>query len=92
MHAHQHGTPMLASSGYIAVVDVDLCAGCGECADVCQFAAISVDNGFALIDAAACMGCGVCIAQCPQEAISATARPGEPLEIDKLIAHTAESM
>jgi hypothetical protein len=28
-------------------------------ADVCQFAGISVDDGFARIDASACMGCGV---------------------------------
>jgi heterodisulfide reductase subunit A-like polyferredoxin len=37
-------------------LDVDLCAGRGTCADHCQFAAISVDDGFARIDAAACMG------------------------------------
>lgn len=88
MHAHRHGTPMLASSGYVARVDEDLCAGCGECADVCQFAAISVDDGFARIDAAACMGCGVCGAHCPQEALSLMrdVAKGEPLEIQKLIA------
>jgi heterodisulfide reductase subunit A-like polyferredoxin len=56
---------MLASSGYVAQVDTDLCAGCGSCVDSCQFAAISVDDGFARIDAAACMGCGVCVAHCP---------------------------
>jgi len=74
-----------------AAPDTDLCAGCGECADVCQFAAIAVDNGFACIDTAACMGCGVCVAHCPQEAISLLRDPakGEPLEIQKLIAHAA---
>jgi heterodisulfide reductase subunit A-like polyferredoxin len=79
----KRGTPMLASSGYVAVVDADLCARCGECAGVCQFAAISVDDGFARIDAAACMGCGACVAHCPQEAIELVRDPakGEPLEI-----------
>jgi ferredoxin len=93
MQAHQNGTPMLASSGYVAQVDGDLCAACGLCADYCQFAAISVDDGFAHIDASACMGCGVCVSRCPQEAISLQRDPakGEPLEIQKLIAHVAES-
>jgi hypothetical protein len=34
MQAHQRGTPMLASSGYVAQVDSDLCAECGTCADL----------------------------------------------------------
>ena len=79
---------MIASSGYVAQVDAELCAGCGSCADVCQSAAISVDDGFACIDGAACMGCGVCVAHCPQEAIELVrdAGKGEPLEIQRLIA------
>jgi heterodisulfide reductase subunit A-like polyferredoxin len=86
MEAQRNGTPMLASSGYVAVVDEELCAGCGSCADACQFAAISVD-GVALVDVAACMGCGVCVAHCPQEAISLLRDPakGIPLEIRKLM-------
>jgi ferredoxin len=94
MEAQRNGTMMLASSGYVAVVDEDLCAGCGTCADVCQFAAISVDDGFAAIDAAACMGCGVCVAHRPQEAISLLrdATKGEPLEIQKLIAEAATAV
>ena len=88
MEAQRNGTPMIAASGYVAVVDDDLCAGCGECADVCQFAAISVDDGLACIATNACMGCGVCVAHCPQEAIDLVREPakGEPLEIQKLIA------
>ncbi|MFN2165774.1 MAG: 4Fe-4S dicluster domain-containing protein [Anaerolineae bacterium] len=88
MEAQRNGTPMIASSGYVAQVDTDLCAGCGDCADLCQFGAISVDDGFARIDAAACMGCGVCVAQCPQESIALVRDPakGEPLEMQKLLA------
>ena len=80
MEAYHNGTPMIASSGYMAQVDTDLCAGCGECADVCQFAAISLD-GVACINETACMGCGVCVAHCPQEAIELVREPakGEPL-------------
>ncbi|MGD9046435.1 MAG: 4Fe-4S binding protein [Anaerolineae bacterium] len=92
MNAHRNGTPMLASSGYVAAVDTELCAGCGLCADHCQFEAIAVDNGYATVDVAACMGCGVCVAQCPQEAFALVRDPakGEPLEIQKLIARAAE--
>jgi ferredoxin len=88
MNAHQHGTPMLASSGYVAQVDADLCAGCGLCADHCPFGAIIVDNGHACVDLAACMGCGVCIAACAQQALSLAREPdkGEPLELRELIA------
>lgn len=84
--------PMIASSGYVAVVDAELCAGYGTCADSCQFAAISLDDGFARI-AAACMGCGLCVAHCTQEAISLVRDPakGEPLEIQKLIDHAVGS-
>jgi len=91
MQAHQNGTPMLASSGYIAAVDAELCAACGSCADSCQFAAISVEDGFARIDASSCMGCGVCVSHCPQEAVSLLRDPakGEPLEIQRLIAEAA---
>jgi MinD superfamily P-loop ATPase len=82
----------LASSGYVAEVDAELCARCGSCADACQFAAISVDHGLARIDVAACMDRGMCVAHCPQAAISLLRDPvkGKPLEIEKLIAHAGE--
>jgi ferredoxin len=91
VHAHRNGTPMIASSGYVARVDIDLCAGCGFCADICQFAAISVDDDLARLDAGACMGCGVCVAHCPQGAIDLMRDPakGKPLKIQKLIAEAA---
>jgi heterodisulfide reductase subunit A-like polyferredoxin len=84
---------MLASSGYVAQVDADLCAACGSCVDSCQFAAISVDNGRAHIDASTCMGCGVCVSQCLQEAISLVRDPakGEPLESRKFTARAAQA-
>jgi ferredoxin len=88
MQAHQNGTPMLASSGYVSRVDADLCIGCGICADACQFSALSVQDGTAIVDAAACMGCGVCVAQCTEGALALTRDPsrGEPLEIRELRA------
>jgi heterodisulfide reductase subunit A-like polyferredoxin len=92
MQAQRNGTPMLASSGYVAQVDAELCAACGTCVEFCQFAAISVDDGFTRIDAAACMGCGVCVAHCPQEALSLQRdrAKGEPLEIRELMVRAAK--
>jgi heterodisulfide reductase subunit A-like polyferredoxin len=94
MEAQRNGTPMIASSGYVAVVDEGLCAGCETCVEFCQFAAISVYDGITLIDTATCMGCGVCVAHCPQEAIELMREPakGEPLEIQKLIDQAAQLM
>jgi MinD superfamily P-loop ATPase len=83
MQTQRNGTPMLASSGYVAQVDGDLCAGRGTCAEYCQFAAISADDGLACIDGTVCMSRGVCVAHCSQEAISLVrdVAKGEPLKI-----------
>ena len=83
---------MLASSGYVASVDPDLCTGCGTCAETCQFRAISVDHRLAVVETVACMGCGICVARCPQEAFSLVrdVSRGEPLEIQRLIAQVQD--
>jgi ferredoxin len=93
MQAHRSGTPMLAASGYVSVVDADLCAGCGVCADYCQFRALSMDDGVVVVDADACMGCGVCVSRCELGALSLVRDPakGEPLEIHELMARAASS-
>jgi len=35
---------MLASSGFIAQVDEDLCVSCDNCAEYCQFGALEMDD------------------------------------------------
>ena len=92
IHAHQTGTPMLASSGYIAKVDEDICIACGTCADNCQFGALIMGDIMMAVDEAKCMGCGVCVDKCPQEAISLDrdlSKP-EPLEIFALMEKAAK--
>jgi len=81
--AHKGGTPMLASSGYVSVVDHNLCIGCETCSDFCQFDAIRMTDGQAAVDFEKCMGCGVCTDKCEQEAITLKRDPakGEPLDI-----------
>ena len=86
IQAHHHGTPMLASSGYVASVDTGRCVGCDTCTGFCQFGALSVEGGIAVVDTGACMGCGVCVSQCSQGALSLARDPtqSEPLEIHAL--------
>jgi ferredoxin len=92
MQAHQRGTPMLASSGYLSHVDESLCIGCAACEEYCQFEALSVPNGTAVVDEARCMGCGVCVSKCDQGALSLerALQKGEPLEILDLMARVME--
>jgi ferredoxin len=86
MQAHQRGTPMLVSSGYVSQVDETICIGCGDCAETCQFEAITVNHS-AHVDSHACMGCGICLAHCAQDAISLVRDPAKsaPLEIFSLM-------
>lgn len=81
---------MLASSGFLAKLEVDLCVGCGACAAACPFDAIRVQDGLAKIDDSLCMGCGVCVAKCPQHALALELAPekGEPLIVHDLLAAT----
>ena len=92
IHAHQNGTPMLASSGYVAQVDADLCVACGICADTCQFGALSMGDDVIAVDRDACMGCGACVSRCPQDALALHRDPakGEPLEIHTLMEAAME--
>ena len=87
IHAHENGTPMLAASGYIAVIDHDICINCGVCTSFCQFHALSIVEGVSSIDLTLCMGCGVCVGKCDLHAISLLREPanGIPLEIDELL-------
>jgi ferredoxin len=91
MQAWQNDTPMLASSGYVSQVRTVLCRGCGDCAEVCPFDAISVRNERSVVDTDACMGCGVCVDKCEQGALSLVRDPdkGEPLEIAALLEAAA---
>ncbi|MEG2200338.1 MAG: RnfABCDGE type electron transport complex subunit B, partial [Anaerovorax sp.] len=45
------------------------CLGFGDCALVCDYDAITVENGIAVIDKNRCIGCGVCMKVCPNQLI-----------------------
>ena len=54
-------------SGSTAKIEKSRCRECGDCIDVCRFAAISDDF---VVDPVSCEGCGICSIVCPSQAIT----------------------
>jgi heterodisulfide reductase subunit A2 len=56
----------------IAIVDEDVCSGCGLCVKICAYGAPSViePQHRSHVNEALCKGCGACAATCPSGAIS----------------------
>jgi len=82
----KYDIPMLASSGYVAQVNDELCQVCGSCVDICPFKALSLE-AVAVLDWEKCMGYSVCIDQWPEEAIALILddQKGTPLNVHRLI-------
>jgi NAD-dependent dihydropyrimidine dehydrogenase PreA subunit len=68
-------------SNYFAVVDEDLCTGCGTCVERCQMEAVAVPEDMAVIDLDRCIGCGLCVTTCPTEALRLERKPEEALYV-----------
>jgi ferredoxin len=88
MQAVRNGTPVLAASGYISIVDAELCIGCGDCVEACPFELLELEDVIAQPNQEKCMGCGVCVSTCEVGALSLVRDPSksEPLEIRNLMA------
>lgn len=63
-----HGGPLECQFG---------CIGLGDCAAVCKFGAITLQNGKAIICEDICTGCGACTAVCPKSLISLIPKSSE---------------
>lgn len=72
----------VAHSDFWAVVDDDLCIGCGDCVERCQFDALSVPGDVCAVNTVRCVGCGLCATVCATESLRLERRPqGETLPL-----------
>ncbi|MCW8860201.1 MAG: ATP-binding protein [Deltaproteobacteria bacterium] len=60
----------------IASIDHQLCTGCGACITVCQFDAITQNDGGRISIDSDCEGCAACAFTCPVDAINMVERKG----------------
>lgn len=69
----------IAKTGFRAVINPELCNGCGVCFRACNVKAITLPEGvtfakgsarYALVSDTLCLGCGACISVCKQGALS----------------------
>jgi len=60
----------LKTEAITAVVEEELCIGCGLCEEICPYGAHKVVEGKSTVIEALCRGCGACAVECPQRAIS----------------------
>jgi heterodisulfide reductase subunit A len=63
------GNRKVKAEAITAVVDEDLCVGCGLCEEICPYGAPRVEDGKSKIREILCRGCGTCAAECPAQAI-----------------------
>jgi coenzyme F420-reducing hydrogenase delta subunit/Pyruvate/2-oxoacid:ferredoxin oxidoreductase delta subunit len=80
------------AAGPVAVVDADLCTGCGTCISLCPYGAIRADSQedkvlfVAEVNAELCQGCGICVAGCPSRAIDMARNPQITADIEAALA------
>lgn len=56
-------------TNYYVKISEDDCTACGNCEDMCQMQAITVEET-ASVSLARCIGCGLCVTTCDSEAIN----------------------
>jgi electron transport complex protein RnfB len=92
----EFGVPTTAvRSDFHTVVDAEMCIGCGDCLERCQFEALSMPDDVCVVDYSRCVGCGLCATVCPTGALHLERRPeGEvplpPADINEWMAQRAQ--
>jgi heterodisulfide reductase subunit A len=64
------GNKKVTTDAITAIVNEDLCIGCGLCEEICPYGAPKVEEGKSKIREILCRGCGSCAAECPKQAIT----------------------
>jgi heterodisulfide reductase subunit A len=64
------GNGKVKTEAITAVVNEDLCIGCGLCEEICPYGAPKVEEGKSKIREILCRGCGSCAAECPKQTIT----------------------
>ena len=73
---------MVARSNFVASIDADSCAACGDCAEGrCPMDAITENDNAFEVSLERCIGCGVCTSVCPTESIALVRRAEGELDI-----------
>lgn len=65
----------VAKSDFFAIVNPELCTGCGTCSKRCQFGAPAVSEDVSCVNPKRCVGCGLCVVSCPSQALSLVRKP-----------------
>jgi ferredoxin len=78
----EFGVPTaVAKADFRAAVEAEVCIGCGDCVERCQFEALSVPGEICAVDEVRCVGCGVCATVCPTDALHLERRPKGELRV-----------
>jgi Pyruvate/2-oxoacid:ferredoxin oxidoreductase delta subunit/DNA-binding transcriptional ArsR family regulator len=84
----------LATSGFLASVDEELCNGCAVCEDRCPMDAIELVDEVARVDTDRCIGCALCATGCDTEAVEMVRRidlPATPTTMPEMGVKILES-
>jgi ferredoxin len=65
----------VAYANYYAVIDPEICVGCGDCIERCQVHAIYEMDEVSVVDRERCIGCGLCVTGCPNDVARLERKP-----------------
>ncbi len=65
---------VVAKSSFVNMVDTDICSGCEDCIEYCQFDALALEDMVMTVSELRCVGCGVCVPHCSTGALSLVLR------------------
>ena len=73
--------------GLTIALDKEICTDCGDCAEVCIFGGMEMEDGELVFREEKCFGCGRCESVCPAGAVSITMEEGS---VERMIARIEE--